>query len=188
VLAVLSFEWQRRECASRHLDKAHPANVAEETQLKLAGSGNGCMIGADYASAVRLAALPRRYGRQELRRIKITAGPAQAFAELNETKTATAIWAALPITAKGMTWGDEIYFSIPVEMETEKGQAVVDLGDLGYWEPGSAFCIFFGPTPSSQGDEIRPASPVTVFGKLEGDPKVFKKTPNGAKVAIERAS
>ena len=122
-----------------------------------------------------------------MKRIKITAGPAEAFAQLNDSKTATAIWEALPISAKGMNWGDEIYFSIPVDLETEKGQSVVDLGDLGYWEPGSAFCIFFGPTPSSQGSEIRPASPVTVFGKVEGDPKVFKQTPHGAKVTIERA-
>lgn len=115
------------------------------------------------------------------------AGGVEAFAQLNGTKTADAIWGALPIRARGNTWGDEIYFSIPVSLETEKGQAVVELGDLGYWAPGTAFCIFFGPTPASRGEEIRPASAVTVFGKLEGDPKVFKSVPSGAQVVIEKA-
>lgn len=121
------------------------------------------------------------------KRIKITAGNVQAYAELNDTKTAEAIWNALPIKERGNTWGDEIYFSIPVALQTEKGQEVVDLGDLGYWAPGNAFCIFFGPTPASRGDEIRPASAVTVFGKVEGDAKVFKKVSSGAPVTLEKA-
>lgn len=123
-----------------------------------------------------------------MRRIRITAGEVVATASLNDTRTADAIWSALPIEARASTWGDEIYFSIPVRMETERGQEVVDLGDLGYWSPGSAFCIFFGPTPASRGSEIRPASEVTVFGKVEGDPKLFKKVPSGARVRIEQAA
>ena len=123
-----------------------------------------------------------------MKRIKISTGPVQAYAVLNDTKTAEAIWNALPLQARGAMWGDEIYFSIPVDLPTEKGQAIVDLGDLGYWEPGTAFCIFFGPTPSSRGSEIRPASPVTVFGKVEGDPKVFKAVVNGTKISIEPAT
>lgn len=122
-----------------------------------------------------------------MKRVKITAGNVEAYATLNDTKTAEAIWNALPIKARGNTWGDEIYFSIPVRLETEKGQAVVDVGDLGYWEPGSAFCIFFGPTPASRGNEIRPASPVTVFGKIEGDATVFKSVPSGTQIVIEKA-
>lgn len=121
------------------------------------------------------------------RQITIKAGGVQAEAELNETKTAAAIWEALPLQAKGSTWGDEIYFSIPVSPPSEKGQEVVDLGDLGYWTPGSAFCIFFGRTPASRGDEIRPASAVVVFGKVKGDPQVFKKVRSGETVTIERA-
>ena len=93
------------------------------------------------------------------RQIKITAGPVVVGAALNDTATAAMIWDALPIEASGNTWGDEIYFGIPVEAGDEAGQEVVDLGDLGYWPPGNAFCIFFGPTPMSRGDEIRPASP-----------------------------
>jgi len=121
-----------------------------------------------------------------VKRINITAGKVSATATLNDTQTARAIWDALPITARANTWGDEIYFSIPVTLETEKGQVVVELGDLGYWAPGTAFCIFFGPTPMSRGSEIRPASPVTVFGHLEGDPTRFRDVPSGAQVTVER--
>lgn len=119
-------------------------------------------------------------------RIKITAGEVTAYAELNDTETAAAIAAALPLEASANTWGDEIYFSIPVDCRPENGREVVDLGDLGYWPPGTAFCIFFGPTPMSRGDEIRPASAVNVFGRIEGDPTVFKSVPEGEKVTIER--
>ncbi len=123
-----------------------------------------------------------------MKRIQITAGDVTATALLNDTRTADAIWSALPIEARANTWGDEIYFSIPVRLDTERGQEVVQLGDLGYWAPGTAFCIFFGLTPASRGNEIRPASEVTVFGKIEGDPLVFKKVPSGARVRIEQAT
>ena len=120
------------------------------------------------------------------RTIKIKAGSVEALADLNESKTADSIWNALPISAKGNTWGDEIYFNIPVSCQPENPKPVVAEGDLGYWPPGSAFCIFFGPTPASQGNEIRPASPVNVFGKVQGDSKVFKSVASGAAVVIER--
>ncbi len=119
-------------------------------------------------------------------RIKITAGDIVAFAELNDTATAKAIWNALPIEARASTWGDEIYFSIPVYLEEENAQEVVEKGDLGYWPPGNAFCIFFGRTPASRGDEIRPASPVNVIGRVEGDPTVFKKVRSGERVMLEQ--
>lgn len=122
-----------------------------------------------------------------MRRIRITTGSVTATALLNDTPTADAIWEALPIAARGNTWGDEIYFGIPVHLEeAEDAQAVVELGDLGYWAPGHAFCIFFGPTPMSLGNEIRPASPVNVFGQLEVDPMVFTKVPNGTQVRLEQ--
>jgi hypothetical protein len=121
------------------------------------------------------------------RKVRITAGAVQMDAQLNDTETAKAVWDALPITAPAGTWGDEIYFGIPVEAELEAGQEVVEMGDLGYWPPGNAFCIFFGRTPASRGDEIRPASAVTVIGKVEGDPTAFKQVKPGTAVAIERA-
>ena len=120
------------------------------------------------------------------REIVITAGSVSARADLLENETADAIWNALPIEASASTWGDEIYFATEVQVEPEDGREVVDLGDLGYWPPGSAFCIFFGPTPASRGKEIRPASAVSVFGKVQGDPRVFKSVPSGARVRVEQ--
>ena len=123
-------------------------------------------------------------------RIRIStpsSGEVQAELTDENPETAKAIWEALPLEARANTWGDEIYFSIPVSIEAENLKAVVDLGDLGYWPPGNAFCIFFGPTPMSRGDEIRPASPVNVFGRVIGDPKVFKAVRGGEKVRLERA-
>ena len=122
------------------------------------------------------------------RRIRITAGSISAAAELNDSKTADAIWDALPIEAKAQTWGDEIYFGIPVRAEADRAKEVVALGDLGYWPPGDAFCIFFGPTPASRGDEIRPASPVNVVGRVDGDATVFKKVRAGTRVTLERGA
>ena len=121
------------------------------------------------------------------REINITAGQVTVSAALNDTDTAAMIWDALPIEAPASTWGDEIYFGIPVAAGEEMGQEIVELGDLGYWPPGSAFCMFFGPTPMSRGDEIRPASPVTVIGRMHGDSTVLKRVPSGASVLIARA-
>lgn len=121
-----------------------------------------------------------------MHRIRITAGSVTATAVLNDTGTADAIWEALPIEARGSTWGDEIYFAIPVNLDEEDAQELVDLGDLGYWPPGHAFCIFFGRTPMSRGNEIRPASPVNVLGKVEGDATVFTRVSSGAQVRLER--
>lgn len=122
------------------------------------------------------------------KKIRITAGHVAAEAELNDSPTARKVWEALPIEAAGNTWGDEIYFPIPVTAQLEPdAKEVVMLGDLGYWPTGSAFCIFFGPTPVSRGDEIRPASAVNVIGKISGDPKVFKEIRPGGKVRLEKA-
>jgi hypothetical protein len=121
------------------------------------------------------------------RAIKITAGTVAAQATLNDSRTARSIWDALPIEAKAQTWGDEIYFAIGVDEAADSAKAVVELGDLGYWPPGHAFCIFFGPTPASQGDEIRPASPVNVVGRVTGDATTFKRVKSGARVVIERS-
>ncbi len=123
------------------------------------------------------------------RTIRIRAGSVEADAELNDSGTATALWEALPISARANTWGDEIYFSIPIKRDQEQAQATVEMGDLGYWPPGSAFCIFFGPTPASRNPgEIRPASPVNVLGKVTGDATRFKQVRSGEQVTIERAS
>jgi hypothetical protein len=106
-------------------------------------------------------------------------------AELDSSRTAQAIWRALPLSNTAHRWGDEVYFSIPVALKEENQKEVVQAGDLGYWPPGSAFCIFFGRTPASRGDEIRPASPVNVFGKLAGSPEAFRKVKEGSPIKVE---
>ena len=121
-----------------------------------------------------------------IKKITIKTEDLKVDAGLNDSNTTQKIWEALPIEGIVNTWGDEIYFSIPVNIGVENAKEVVSEGDLGYWPPGSAFCIFFGLTPASQGDEIRPASPVNIFGKIIGDPKVFKKVSSGAKIIIEK--
>jgi len=119
--------------------------------------------------------------------IRITAGSVELKGELNDSETAKAIAQALPIEAQGNTWGDEIYFAIPVSCGVEDPQEVVAMGDLAYWPPGSAFCIFFGRTPASEGDEIRPASAVNVIGRVDGDATALKAVRSGETVRIEAA-
>jgi hypothetical protein len=120
------------------------------------------------------------------KKIMIKVEQIQVKANLNDTNTAKAIWDALPFERRAELWGDEIYFDIPVKMRLEKGQKVVQVGDIGYWPPGRAFCIFFGETPTSSKGEIRPASAVTVVGKVTGNTAVFAKVSPGAKVLISR--
>ena len=120
-------------------------------------------------------------------KLSITAGNVQATATLNDSSTATAIWNALPIEAGGNTWGDEIYFSIPVHVAEDNARAVVELGAIAYWPPGNAFCIFFGPTPASLGSECRAASPVNVVGAIDGDARAFKQVRSGARVTLRKA-
>ena len=110
----------------------------------------------------------------------------ELVAELEDTRTAQAIWDALPIEAEVNTWGKEIYFHIPVSLELEGGQETVAIGDLGYWPSGRAFCIFFGPTPASRGDEVRPASAVNVFGRVVGDTRALEVVSEGTAVVVER--
>jgi len=122
------------------------------------------------------------------RSIRIKAGSVEAAAELNDTQTAESIWQALPIKGTVQTWGDEVYFAIPLTLAQENAQDVVKIGDLGYWALGKALCIFFGPTPASKGTEIRPASPVNVFGRITGDATVFKMVEAGTEIALERGN
>jgi hypothetical protein len=120
--------------------------------------------------------------------MKITTDNVEVVVGLNDTTTADRIWLALPIESTGSTWGDEIYFRTPVQDATRDAKEVVDAGDVAYWPPGQAICLFWGPTPASQTpDEIRPASAVNVVGKIEGDPKVLGRVRSGSNVRVERA-
>ena len=121
------------------------------------------------------------------KKIKIVIGDLKVPGELNSSETAAAILKKLPIEAKGELWGDEIFFSIGLAMDSEDPRELVQEGDLGYWPPGEAFCIFYGPTPTSREGEIRPYSPVNIIGKVLGDPKVFKTVKDASKVRIEKA-
>jgi len=119
-------------------------------------------------------------------RIAIRIGTLSIEAELNETPTAQKIAAALPLRTAFHTWGDEIYFAIPVDAALDdSAQDVVELGALGYWPPGKALCIFFGQTPVSQPGKIMPASAVNVIGKVLGDATAFKAVMREREVVVE---
>ena len=110
----------------------------------------------------------------------------QVEAELNDGPTAKSIMDTLPTEASVRRWGGEIYFSIPVAAELEENSRdVLEAGELAFWPPGKAFCIFFGPTPASQGDEIRAASNVNIIGKIKGDGSGLWDVPNEATIVIK---
>ncbi|MBI5248131.1 MAG: hypothetical protein HY912_01440 [Desulfomonile tiedjei] len=121
-------------------------------------------------------------------KIRIVIGKLSMDAELNESPTAEKVVSILPIETSFNTWGDEIYFSIPVESALDKtAKEEVELGELGFWPSGNAFCIFFGPTPMSRGQRIIPASSVNIIGKVVGDAVRFKEVMNERIVRLESA-
>ena len=123
------------------------------------------------------------------RRIRITTkatGAVAAVMASENPKTAEAIWTALPIKGNANTWGDEVYFSIPVSLKEEKARAEVEVGSIAYWPPGKALCIFFGATPVSQHGEPRAYSPVNVFAKVTTDSAALKKVRDGDQVTVEK--
>jgi hypothetical protein len=120
------------------------------------------------------------------RRIDFIIGDSHFPAALQVTPAADKLWQALPLHADFSLWGDEIYFSTGLNLG-EGDRETVDLGDVGFWPPGTALCLFYGPTPMSGPGEIRPASEVIVLGKLEGDPKALKRV-SGRRIRVERLS
>jgi hypothetical protein len=119
-------------------------------------------------------------------KIKITIGNISTEGELNDTPTALKIADALPINTAFDTWGEEIYFTIPVTAGLdESAREEVELGDLGYWPTGKAFCIFFGQTPMSSGGKIIPASAVNIIGRIIGDAERFKDVMNEKHITLE---
>jgi uncharacterized protein len=122
-----------------------------------------------------------------MREIRIATKKVEMLATLNDSVTAERIWDALPIESTVNTWGQEIYFSIPIQCDLAlDARDRMEIGELGYWPTGSAFCIFFGKTPASKGDEPRAASPVNPIGRCEGDVKVFRQVIATETVRIER--
>jgi hypothetical protein len=119
--------------------------------------------------------------------IEISSGELTLQAELNESPTAQEIWKKLPLEGRANTWCDEIYFEVPVVMDQESdARAEVEIGELGYWPVGRAFCIFFGPTPVSTDERPRAYSPVNVIGRVQGDATLFKLVRDGDLVRIDR--
>ena len=120
--------------------------------------------------------------------IIIIAGELRIEGYLNDTPTGLALAEALPIEGEAQRWGDEIYFPVPkVVQDLDDNAAVsVQVGDIGYWPPGRALCLFFGLTPSSVPGEIRPASAVNLVGRIAGDPCCLAIVPAGDTVRVER--
>ena len=117
--------------------------------------------------------------------IIISAGDVSLPAELNDSPTARQVWETLPIEGTAKTWGDEVYFEIPVVAGQEPdARAEVEVGELGYWPVGRAFCIFFGPTPASTDERPQAYSPVNVLGRVLGDVSRFRAVREGTRVRI----
>ena len=108
-------------------------------------------------------------------KIKITIGDVALTASLYNNETAKKIYAALPFSLPYNVWGDEIYFAIPVHLNLDEGREIMQVGDLAYWPPGNAFCIFYGRTPASLDEKPRAASPVTPIGEIDGDATLLRE-------------
>lgn len=118
--------------------------------------------------------------------IKIKTEKFEFKAILEETNTAKAIYESLPFKCKCFRWGGEIYFSIPIHIDYENPKEIVKKGDLAFWPQGDAFCIFFGKTPASLENEIRPASAVNIFGRIEGPLENLNLVKDGESIIVER--
>ncbi|MGD0419432.1 MAG: cyclophilin-like fold protein [Xanthobacteraceae bacterium] len=119
-------------------------------------------------------------------RVRFDFGAVTLDAELLATPTAKAIAAALPMTSSALTWGEEVYFEIPVEVAREKdARAIVTPGEIAYWPDGHAIAIGFGRTPISKGDETRLASPCNIRAKALGDVKTLAKVRSRSKVEVK---
>ena len=120
--------------------------------------------------------------------IRITAGKISVTAELDDTPLAQIVAAKLPIETEPNEWGDEFYFGIPVRSQLdETATTKVRVGDIGYWPPGNAMAIFFGPTPMSSGADPVPASAVCLLGRVIGDATILKKAKGAGTIRIEKA-
>ena len=118
-------------------------------------------------------------------RIRFHFGAVTLDAELLDTPTAHAIAAALPLSGSVLTWGEEVYFDVPVDAKREPdARAVIKPGEIAYWPQGPAIAIGFGRTPISQGNETRLASPCNVFAKALSNVKVLAKIKTGTKVEV----
>lgn len=119
-------------------------------------------------------------------KVRITVGDVTVEAVLDGSETAKAVYGILPVESGYSTWGDEIYFHIPLHLDYENQREVVEVGDLGYWPEGDCFCIFYGRTPASRGGEVRPASAVNVFGGIDPVEAVKLRNAEADKIIVEK--
>ncbi|MGB1890699.1 MAG: cyclophilin-like fold protein [Candidatus Latescibacterota bacterium] len=121
-------------------------------------------------------------------RIEISWESGRLTAILNDTPTARLVWEALPHTASASTWGEEVYFELPVRAELEDdARQVVDPGTVCFWTGGNSLALPYGPTPASQGDECRLVTEVNVIGSIEGDPRALSSVRDGIAIRVARA-
>jgi hypothetical protein len=121
-------------------------------------------------------------------RIEISWESGRLTAILNDTPTARLVWEALPHTASASTWGEEVYFELPVRAELEDdARQVVDPGTVCFWTGGNSLALPYGPTPASQGDECRLVTEVNIIGSIEGDPRALSSVRDGIAIRVARA-
>jgi uncharacterized protein len=121
-------------------------------------------------------------------RIRISWQGGEVFGRLDDTPTAKKLLDALPCSSSANTWGDEVYFSLPVRAELEAdAREVVPVGTICFWVQGQSLAIPFGPTPVSRGQECRLVTKVNVLGRLEGDPRVLDSVCDGDTMQVEAA-
>lgn len=145
------------------------------------------MFFSHHGIIYRKSVLTKIMNRRDMQRIiRLDSGDTSLEIVLNDTETSKKIFASLPVESSANRWGDEIYFYIPVEAELEDPKEILDVGDIAYWPPGNAFCIFFGPTPASTSDNPQAASPVTVVGSLKdlGDIDLLRGLRSGNKISL----
>lgn len=122
-----------------------------------------------------------------MRKLKMTIGEMEIGAELFDTPTADAIWSSLPFISTASTWGEEVYFRTPVSVPREAdARDLVEAGELAFWIEGDSIAIGFGPTPISEGDEIRLAAPTNIWGRATGDVRDLLSVPAGASIQVEK--
>lgn len=123
-----------------------------------------------------------------MRRMRMVIGSVEIYATLLDTPTADAVWAALPLTSVARTWGEEVYFAVPVTVGREPdARDLVEAGEIAFWVEGSSIAIGYGRTPVSRGDEIRLAAPVNIFAKSETDVRALAAVAPGDRIDVSAA-